>query len=327
MEDINQKCPCFSGKFYQECCKPFHDGKSPDNALQLMRARFSAYAMDIPEYIVDTTHPASPQYLENKLAWKRNISKFSRSATFKKLEILNFQEKNDLATVTFTAHLSRGEEDNSFTEKSYFQKIKGHWLYLGGQLSEGHAPNLVTTGQFRLLPLAYYVEAVLRKKADPIVEITDDIKTLAAEMIETMDAADGIGLAAPQIHHSIRLFIIRKPSETDDDKIENGEIKVYINPKLSEPSKETWMASEGCLSIPALRGEVERPNEITVEYTNLEGKLVKEKIKGWEARVVMHENDHINGVLFIDRLEKNERAKLEPLLEKLKKRIHDGRNL
>lgn len=327
MTELENPCPCSSGDEYDKCCKPFHEGKMPENALQLMRSRYSAYVLNIPDYIVATTHPASPQYCENKFSWKRNISQFSRSSCFHKLEILDFKEKDTLATVTFTAYVSQDTHNATFTERSYFEKVKHRWLYRGGQLVEGHAPNLVTTGQLRLLPLAYYGEPILRKKADPIIEITSDIKKLVEEMIETMNASNGVGLAAPQIHHSIRLFIIRTHIETKQDRLEAGEIKVFINPKLSLPSVETWKAGEGCLSIPTIRALVERPKEITVEYTSLDGSVIEQRFSSWDARVIMHENDHINGVLFIDRLDPQEKSKLSPLLQNLETRIHDGRAL
>lgn len=215
----------------------------------------------------------------------------------------------------------------SFTERSYFEKIKGKWFYRSGQLSEGHAPNLITTNQLRLLPLAYYGNPILRKVADSITNITDDVRKLVEEMIETMDPCDGIGLAAPQIHHSVKIFVIRKPFEVEGGKIELKEVKVFINPELSAPSTETWKISEGCLSIPSIHAEVERPREITVEYSDLEGNRIKERVFGWEARVIMHENDHINGILFIDHLDETERKNLEPFLISLHNRIHDGTEL
>lgn len=316
-------CPCTSGKAYAACCQPFHKGAIPSDALLLMRSRYSAYALDNADYIINTTHPASPQYSENRFFWKRNISKFSRNTTFDKLDILDFKEKGTLATVTFTAHITQKELDATFTEKSFFEKRGNRWLYRGGQMSAGHAPNLITNGQLRLLPLAYYGDPILTRKADPIADINDDLKKLIEEMIETMEACDGIGLAAPQIHHSIRLFVIRQPIEREDGKVEEGDIKVFINPVLSAPSEETWKASEGCLSIPTISGEVLRPKEISVEYTNIDGKKVSERLKGWAARVVMHEYDHIDGILYIDRLPQAEREALEPQLQNLKKRIHD----
>lgn len=320
-------CPCSSGKEYNHCCKPFHEGIRPENAVQLMRSRYSAYVLNLPDYIIKTTHPASPQYVENHFSWKRGISQFSRNFTFQRLEVLDFKEKNTLATVTFTAYLSQKDRDATFTEKSYFEKVNDRWLYRGGQLAQGHVPNLVTTGQFRLLPLAYYGDPILRKKADPIIEVTPDIKKLIEEMIETMDACDGIGLAAPQIYHSIRLFVIRVPIEKDENRYGAGEVKVFINPHLSLHSEETWKAPEGCLSIPTIRSLVERPKEVTVEYTSIEGKPIQERVSGWQARVIMHEYDHIEGILFIDRLEQGEQTKLIPFLENLEKRIHDGKAL
>ena len=320
-------CPCFSGKTYDTCCKPFHEGTHPETALQLMRSRYSAYVLNLPEYIVKTTHPASPQYSPNLFSWKRSISQFSKGSLFHKLEVLDFKEKDTLATVTFTAYISQDTLDATFTERSYFEKIRGHWLYRGGQLEQGHAPNMVTTGIFRLLPLAYCGDPILRTQADTIVEISSDIRKLVEEMIETMDACNGIGLAAPQVHHSIRLFIVRAPQENDQGSLEPGEITVFINPSLSLPSNETWTASEGCLSIPTIRSPVVRPKEITVEYTSLDGSTVKKRYSGWAARAIMHENDHLNGVLFIDRLNHEDRAKLTSLLQNLESRIHDGKAL
>lgn len=319
-------CPCGTKKPYSQCCQPYHQGQHPENALLLMRSRYSAYVFNLPDYIIATTHPANPQYSDNTFSWKRSIANFSKNSVFQRLEVLDFKESNTIATVTFTVFLTQKDEDATFTEKSYFEKFQGRWLYRGGQLSEGHAPNMVTTGQLRLLPLAYYGDAVLRQKAEPVKEITSDIKKLIEEMIETMNACDGMGLAAPQVHHSIRLFVIRMPIETDEE-VSLGEVKVFINPVLISESKETWEAPEGCLSIPSLRAMVERPKEIVVEYTNLEGKRLTEQLSGWAAKVVLHENDHIDGVLYVDRLPKEEREKIAPFLQVLEKRIHDGKAL
>lgn len=328
MENKNNQdisCPCGTGNTYKSCCKLFHQGQTPDNALELMRSRYSAYALCLPEYIISTTHPASPQFQSEKNQWVQKISNFCLQTEFKNLEILNFQEKDQFATVTFIAHLSQNNKDLSFTEKSYFEKLKGKWLYRSGQLFEGHTPNLITTNQMRLLPLAYYGHPILRRLADPIININDDVRHLVAEMVETMDACDGIGLAAPQVHHSIKLFVIRKPIENKEGKIDAlKEVKVFINPELSKPSVETWKAPEGCLSIPTIHAEVERPKAITIEYSDLEGNRIEERVTGWEARVIMHENDHINGILFIDHLEEEERKKIEPFLKSLYNRIHDG---
>lgn len=324
MNNNENSCPCGSGSTYSNCCKPYHIGEKPDNAQLLMRSRYSAYALNYPEYIVDTTHPASPQFNDNKFAWKRSISNFSKNTTFQRLEILDFKEKESLATVTFTCHILQEGQDASFTEKSYFEMHKGRWFYVRGLLKEGHLPNMVTDAEIKVLPLAYYDDQILRKKAEPVLEITPEIRKLIESMIETMDACNGIGLAAPQVHYSIRVFVIRTPIEKEDNTFDPGEIEVFINPELSAPSLEKWKAPEGCLSIPTIRSEVERPKEITVSYINLNGKKVSKRFIGWAARVIMHENDHLNGVLFIDRLSPEEKTEIKPILKKINDRIHDG---
>lgn len=317
-------CLCGSGRLYEACCGPYHTGEQlPENALILMRSRYVAYALNLPDYIIKTTHPASPHYQHNLFAWKRGISKFSQSNSFDKLEIVDFQEQEGLAVVIFIAHLSQGEQDHTCCEKSYFEKIQERWFYKWGQLIEGHEHHFTIHRPLKLVSLAYYGEPILCKKTAPVSHVTDDIRTLVAEMTETMDACGGLGLAAPQVPHSLQLFIIRKPVEVQD-KIEAGELCVFINPEISEPSVETWTTSEGCLSIPSIHGDVERPKSIRVEYTNLEGQRFKQQFCGWEARVILHENDHINGVLFIDRLAEPQRQVVEPLLRCLKQRIRDA---
>lgn len=130
-----KNCPCFSGKPYAQCCKPFHDGRLPDTALQLMRSRYAAYALNLPEYIMKTTHPDNAQYQKDKARWGKEISDFSTQCRFEGLEIVDFQEKGDAATVTFVAHLSQNGKDVTFKEKSNFEKVDGCWLYVNGQIS------------------------------------------------------------------------------------------------------------------------------------------------------------------------------------------------
>lgn len=320
MASLRHPCPCHSGLEYEDCCKIFHSGVLPDNALRLMKSRYAAYALNIPDYIIKTTHPACSHYSENKFSWKRSISQFAAHTCFLGLEILDFKENERLATVTFTVKISQDSKESIFTEKSYFEKIGDQWLYRSCQLSEGRALNLVGTGPFNLLPLAYYGDPILTKKGDPITKIDEEIKNLVEKMIATMDACDGIGLAAPQIHHSLRLFVIRTPIEKKNT-LENGEVQVFINPVLSLPSVDMWAAPEGCLSIPSIRAEVERPKEITITYETLEGIEMTRRVSGWEARVILHEYDHIEGILFIDRLGHEERSKLNMTLSNLQQRI------
>lgn len=129
-----QLCPCCSEKLYSECCKVFHDGKLAENALQLMRSRYSAYALNLPHYIISTTHPENVNFLKNFIQWKENISKFTKSTSFRKLEIHNFTENGNQATVLFTAHLYQNNRDATFTEMSDFVKVNNAWLYLRGQV-------------------------------------------------------------------------------------------------------------------------------------------------------------------------------------------------
>lgn len=136
-DDQDMPCPCGTGKSYTVCCKPFHQGQLPDNALKLMRSRYSAYALNLPAYIISTTHPNRQHFSYNVTDWSQKIIAFSLNTQFNKLTILDFQDGDPFATVTFVAHLSQNKKDASFTEKSLFEKINGKWLYLSGQISDG----------------------------------------------------------------------------------------------------------------------------------------------------------------------------------------------
>ena len=168
------------------------------------------------------------------------------------------------------------------------------------------------------LPIVLYGDPLLRKKCQEVKEITAQIRQLVHDMIQTMDEANGIGLAAPQIGQSIRLFVLRRYLHQQDGKWVLSEPHVYINPKIVHHSKELLEDEEGCLSIPGIRLPVVRPAKITVEFLNIEGELVVEEIEGYNARVILHENDHINGVLFIDRADPKLRKEIEPELNKIK---------
>jgi len=318
-----EQCPCYSGETYSECCQPYHEGKLPPNALKLMRSRFAAYALNIPKYLIATTHPASPQYNPNHELWSKRIAEFSSITTFSNLEILGFIEQGSFAIVTFVAHLAQQDQTTIYTERSYFERIDGRWLYRNGQMADGRDPTLAPPDKIRLLPMAYYGNPILKRVADPIEEITDEIIQLVQDMKETMDSFEAIGIAAPQIHKSIRLFIIRQPVRDPEGVTEPHSIKVFINPELTLPSHKTCVVSEGCLSIPGVRSEVERPREITVEYTDLDGSRTTQRFFGWDARVIQHENDHIDGILFPSRLTDEKQKDLEAYLQGLQHRLED----
>ncbi|MBS0620443.1 MAG: peptide deformylase [Verrucomicrobia bacterium] len=167
-----------------------------------------------------------------------------------------------------------------------------------------------------ILQLCYYDDPILRQKCKPIGEITEEIRQLARDMIETMDAHNGAGLAAPQVGQSVRLFVLRDYS--DDGEWTQLEPKVFINPKLSKPGSHLLIESEGCLSIPGIRAPVERPDSIHIEALDLDGNSFTEEVHGYNARIRMHENDHLNGVLFIDRLDIHHKREIEPDLRILR---------
>ena len=172
------------------------------------------------------------------------------------------------------------------------------------------------------LKIVLYGDPILRQKALAIAEVTEEVKQLAGEMIETMIRADsGGGLAAPQVGRSIRLFVLRDEKFSSSDEMEFHPPEVVINPVFSNPSKETEEADEGCLSLPKIQVKVERPLEIDVRYTNLQGEEIQERLKGFRARIFMHENDHLNGTLIIDRTSDKERRQVEPMLRKIKASI------
>lgn len=135
-------------------------------------------------------------------------------------------------------------------------------------------------------------EDVLRQKAVPLTEVTDEIRALVEEMFETMIAENGVGLAAPQIGKSIRLFVLMA-----DDNVR----RVFINPQIIATSAETCSFEEGCLSVPKIWESIVRPAKVTVQALNEQGKPFILEADGYLARIIQHEYDHLEGILFIDR--------------------------
>lgn len=170
------------------------------------------------------------------------------------------------------------------------------------------------------LPLAYYGDSVLRKKTAPVVAIDEAIHQLVKDMVDTMEENVGCGLAAPQVHQSISLFITCIPRYLDDDTVLPGELRVFINPKILSYSEEVWPCREGCLSIPGLRETVVRPYKVTIEATNLKSERFTEEFVEFDAHVIMHENDHLNGVLYVDRLPPKRKKELEKYLKEIRRK-------
>jgi peptide deformylase len=160
-------------------------------------------------------------------------------------------------------------------------------------------------------PILILPDPRLRAVADPVGEIDDEIKALARDMLETMYEAPGIGLAATQVGEMKRL-VVMDLSKEDEPKSPI----VMINPEILKFSDETVVTEEGCLSIPELYYEVERPAEVTVRYTDLEGKVQEVEAKERLATCVQHELDHLDGVLYIDYLS---RLKRDRVLKKFQK--------
>jgi len=169
------------------------------------------------------------------------------------------------------------------------------------------------------LEFTYIGHSILRKKAARIEHIDQPILDLIKQMKEKVAERKGLGLAAPQVGASLALFIACFPEEDEQGRMRPGPPCVFINPTLSEPSNEEWSAEEGCLSVPKVFAHISRPTGITITYQDEHGKTHTERLKGWPARVVMHENDHINGVLFIDRLDSKTKKRLHKEVEHIKK--------
>jgi peptide deformylase len=160
-------------------------------------------------------------------------------------------------------------------------------------------------------PILVLPDPRLRAIADPVEKIDDGIKQLAKDMLDTMYDAPGIGLAAPQIGEMKRIVVMDLAKED-----EPADPIVMINPEILKFSDETVTTEEGCLSIPELYYDVERPAEVTVRYTDLEGKTVEREAKERFAICVQHELDHLDGVLYIDYLS---RLKRDRVLKKFQK--------
>ena len=133
---VNHKCPCGSTLKYKRCCQPLHKGKLPQNALELMKARYVAYKLHLSKFIIQTTHIDNKDYLEDFILWEKQILEFSNNYNFKRLEILKFIDGFEEAFVTFKVQLFLDKEDNSFTEESKFVKVDDIWLYHSGQFSK-----------------------------------------------------------------------------------------------------------------------------------------------------------------------------------------------
>lgn len=167
-----------------------------------------------------------------------------------------------------------------------------------------------------VLPVYVYGMSVLRKIAHEIPEDYDGLDQLIADMFETMRASDGIGLAAPQVGKSLRIFVVdTSPVAESRGEPELTEFKkVFINPYILDEWGDKWSFEEGCLSLPNIREEVTRPDHVRIEYYDEDWNLHEEEYTGIRARVIQHEYDHLDGKLFVDKINPIRRKLITPRL-------------
>lgn len=179
-----------------------------------------------------------------------------------------------------------------------------------------------------ILPIIGYGDAVLRKKGEEISKDYPELNQLISNMFDTMYNANGVGLAAPQIGLAIRLFVIDTTPFSENDELSkqekeelNGFKKAFINAKILKEEGGLWAFNEGCLSIPGVHEDVVRYDKITIEYFDENFKKHTEEYDGLRARVIQHEYDHIEGILFTDKISSLKKR----LIEKKLKNIMDGK--
>lgn len=163
-----------------------------------------------------------------------------------------------------------------------------------------------------LLPILSYPDPRLRTIAAPVKEVTAEIKTLIADMIETMYDADGIGLAASQVDQHIQL-IVMDLSENKDKPV------VFINPKVTPLVEDKQPYEEGCLSVPDVYDKVERPNKVRIEALDADGNAIDQEAEGLLAVCIQHEMDHLNGVIFVDYLSRLKQTRARDKVKKVLK--------
>jgi peptide deformylase len=166
------------------------------------------------------------------------------------------------------------------------------------------------------VPIRLYGDSVLKNRAEPVTKVTDELRQLAADMFETMDAARGVGLAANQVGVLQRLITISVPKVGDDQPAFRAAL---INPEVVETSG-TQSGEEGCLSFPGLYFEVRRAKVCKVRALDLDGKPMEVEATGYLARALLHEIDHLDGVLYIDRITTVRRSLLRGKLDSIRRR-------
>lgn len=162
-----------------------------------------------------------------------------------------------------------------------------------------------------VLPIVYYTDELIKKTSEKVEVFDDKLKAFISDMFETLEKANGIGLAAVQVGRLLRLFIVAPP---------DGKKYVFINPEIIETSQEVAPYNEGCLSLPNVYRDVVRPKSLTIVAQDENGKRFTLTADGILARIIFHENDHLDGKMFIDYLDENEK---KIAIKKFKKRNKD----
>lgn len=164
-------------------------------------------------------------------------------------------------------------------------------------------------------PIVAYGDPVLRRKAEEIDENYPDLDKFIQNMFDTMYASNGVGLAAPQVGRSVRVFVMDADTFADEEPKLEGFKKVFINPIILEEKGTKWAFNEGCLSIPKIREDINRQPEIVIEYYDENWVLHEETFDGMAARIIQHEYDHLEGKLFIDHINPLRKKMLEGKLK------------
>lgn len=151
-----------------------------------------------------------------------------------------------------------------------------------------------------IYPVTVFGDPVLRKVAEPITADFKDLKGFVENMFDTMYTSDGVGLAAPQVGQSVRIFVLDTTSAEDEEP--GGIKRAFINPEIIEKFGDSWVMNEGCLSVPEIREDVLRPESVRMKYRDDDFVEHEETFSGFTARVIQHEYDHLEGIMFVDYL-------------------------
>jgi len=169
-----------------------------------------------------------------------------------------------------------------------------------------------------ILPIVTYDDPILRAETEPLISMTEDIRQLIDDMFDTMYNASGVGLAAPQIGKTIQLFVMdAEPMAEKDDEMRYLGPSVFINPQIVNISETETDMEEGCLSIPTVTEMVTRPQKITVSFYDRNFHEQELTCRGWNARIIQHETDHLHGKLFIDYLSSFKKRLISRSLNKI----------